>query len=42
MLMPGSKISNASENDSFEISFIHLELRREHKEDYKKVGESKV
>ena len=31
-----------SENDSFAVSFIHLELRRKHKEDFLKVGKSKV
>lgn len=28
MTMPGRMISNALENDSYAISFIHLELRR--------------
>ena len=37
-----SKISNAPENDSFAVSFIHFVLRREHQEDYMKVGESKA
>ena len=36
-----SKISNAPQHDSFVVLFIHLELRRAHK-DYVKVGESKV
>lgn len=41
-MMLGSKISNALENNSFAFSFMHLELRKEFKEDYTKVGESKV
>lgn len=40
MTMPGTKISNAQENGSFAVSFIHLELRRECK-GYMKVGEGK-
>ena len=39
--MPGSKISNALENDSFAVAFLYLELK-ECKEDHMKVGESKV
>lgn len=39
----GSKISNVLENDSFAVSFIHLELRQECKENLhegeKKQGE---
>lgn len=31
-----------SENDSFVVSFIHLELRREREKDYINVGETKV
>lgn len=31
--MPGSKISNAPQNNSFAASFMHLKLRREGKED---------
>ena len=38
----GSKISNAPENDSFAVLFVHLELKREHMEDSRKVEESKV
>ena len=30
------------QNPSFAVSFMHLKLRREYKEDYMKVGESKV
>ena len=40
--MPGNKISNAPENVSFAASFTHLEFRRECKENYMKVGKSKV
>lgn len=40
--MLGSKISNAPETESLAVSFTHLKLRREHEEDYMKVGESKV
>lgn len=39
--MPGSKLSNAPENDSFVVSFISLELRREYRKDYMKVGQSR-
>ena len=39
--MLGSKISNSPENANFAVSFILLELRREQKEDYMKVEESK-
>lgn len=39
---PGSKISNAPENNSAVVSVIPLELERELKEDYIKVGERKV
>ena len=42
MTMPGSKISNALENDNFAVCVIDLKLRRESKEGYMKVGESKV
>ena len=42
MTLPGSKMSNAPENDSFAVSFIHVELRRDCKRDYVKVGESNV
>ena len=38
--MQGSKISNAPENNSFALSFMHLKLRREFKEGYSKMGES--
>lgn len=37
--MMGSKISNVLENGSFAVSFMSLELRKECKEDYMKVGE---
>lgn len=40
--LPGSTISNAPENNSFTVSLMHLELRRERKEDEMEVGESKV
>lgn len=40
--MPGRKISNALENNSFAVSFVPLNLRREYKEDYMEVGKSKV
>ena len=40
--MKGSKIVNSPENNSFAVSFIHLRLRREPKEDYTEVGESKA
>lgn len=40
--MPGSKISNASQNNSFVVSFMQLKLRGEHKEDYKEVEKCKV
>lgn len=36
------KISNSLENDGFTISFIHSELRKEHREDDTKVGESEA
>lgn len=39
--MPGNKLSNAPENDSFVVSFIPLELRREYRKDYMKVGQSR-
>lgn len=42
MTLPRSKISNAPQNDSFAVSFLHWELRREHKEGYMKAKESKV
>ena len=38
MTQPGSKISNALRNDSFAVSFMYLELRREAKDDYVTVG----
>lgn len=41
MRMPGSNISNALKNDSYAVSFIHLELKG-CKEAYVKAGESKV
>lgn len=34
--MPGNKISNAPENKRFAVSFMLLELRMVHKEDYMK------
>ena len=38
-----AKISDALENNSSEVSFMNLKVRREHKEDYyMEVGESKV
>ena len=40
--MPGSKTSNALESNSLAASFMHLGLRRECKEDYMEVGESKT
>ena len=40
--MPQGKTSDAPEKDSFAVSFVHLKLRQEPKEDYMKVGESKV
>ena len=40
--MLGSKISVALENNNFAVSFIHLQLRRDHKEDYIMMGESKA
>lgn len=40
--MLGSKISNAQDNNSFATAFMHLRLRREFKEDYMRVGESKI
>lgn len=35
-------MSNALENDHLAVSFMHLILRKELKEDYMKGGESKV
>lgn len=40
--MSGSKISNVSENDSFAVSFVQVEIRKKGKKDYTKVGENKV
>ena len=40
--LPGSKISNAPENDSFTVPFLHLEFRKQCKEDLKKEGGSKA
>lgn len=37
----GSKVSGAPENDSFAVSFVHLELRRKSKK-YRKVEESQA
>lgn len=38
----GSKIPQAQENDSFAVSCTHLELSRECKKEYMKVGESRT
>ena len=38
MIQPESNISNAPDNDSFAVSFMHLESRRARKEDCMKVG----
>lgn len=35
--MPETKISMALENNSFAVSFMHLKLRRDLKEDYRQV-----
>lgn len=40
--MPGNKIRNAPENNSFALCFMDLKLGSEHKEDYMEVGESKT
>ena len=40
MTYAGEQISNAPENNSVAVSFMHLKLRRDHKEDYRKKGES--
>lgn len=40
--MAESRISNALENSSFVASFMHLELKKECKEDYLKVGTKHV
>lgn len=37
----GSKILNALKNDSLAVSFVYLKLRRECKQGYVKVGESR-
>lgn len=37
-----TEMSNALERDNFAVSFMHLKIRRELKEDYMKRGESKV
>ena len=37
MTIAGSKISNALENKSFVVPFMHLKLRREYREDHMKV-----
>ena len=39
--MPGSKISNTPQNYSFAVSFMHLKLRREHKEDTRRWQKAK-
>ena len=38
--MLGSKVSYTLENN-IAVSFVHLNLRREQKKDYKKAGESR-
>lgn len=38
--MLGTKISISLENNSFADSFMHLQWMREHKEDYREVGEN--
>lgn len=38
----GRKISNAPKNSCFAASFMHLTLKRKHKEGYMKEGKSKV
>lgn len=40
--MLGSKASDAPERDDSAVSFIHLELRRRHKEQDRKEGDSQV
>ena len=40
--MPGSRISDALENNICAVSFLHLKLRRGGKEDYMEVGENKA
>ena len=40
--MPGSKISNVLESNSFAASFMYLKLRRGCKKDYMEIGESQV
>lgn len=40
--VPGSKISTAPKTNNFAASFMRLKLRREHKDDYLEVGDSKV
>lgn len=40
--MSGSKLLSTVENNSCTVSFMHLRLRRKCKEDYVKVGGSKV
>ena len=42
MALLESKISNTPGNDRFEVYFLHLESRKEHMEDYMRVGESKA
>lgn len=41
MAMPGNKISNAPDNDSFAAFFMHFKSSRGFKEDYMKVEEGK-
>lgn len=41
MTLPGSNISNLLESDSFTVSSVHLDLRRERKEGYMKVAETR-
>lgn len=38
--MPGSKLSSAFQSDSFTVYFMHLELKKEQKKDYMKVGQT--
>ena len=40
--MRGSRISDVPENDNFATFFLYLKLKRECKQDYMKVEESKM
>lgn len=42
MTYSGNQISNALENNSFTVFFMHSKLRRECKKDYMEVGDNKV